>query len=76
MKILNLERNKLKSADDLSKLINLTDLDLSYNQITSIDFISKLTNLKTLNLSKNEFQDKYDFKFFEYNFFKRIKEMS
>lgn len=55
MKKLNLKMNKLTTLpDELSTLVNLTELDVSRNQITQLPItLASLYNLLTLNLSYN-----------------------
>ncbi|XP_005098195.1 dynein assembly factor 1, axonemal [Aplysia californica] len=56
---LNISHNKLRSADDLSHLVecpNLSILDLSHNKIDdpdAIDVLIKMKNLRVLNLTGN-----------------------
>ncbi|MBD1815280.1 leucine-rich repeat domain-containing protein, partial [Microcoleus sp. FACHB-DQ6] len=49
---LHLGRNQLTSLpESISRLTNLSELDLSSNQLTSLpESITRLTNLSTLNL--------------------------
>ena len=50
---LNLTFNNTITADCVSKLINLTSLDLGINITITNDCVSKLTNLTSLNLCDN-----------------------
>lgn len=60
---LNLRNNSLTSISNLSKLVNLEELDLTYNNFETLDAtaVSQMTNLRNLSLSHNRLKHPFRF---------------
>ncbi|CAL6088490.1 leucine-rich_repeat domain-containing protein [Hexamita inflata] len=57
LQILNLNKNKIESVNDLKFLVNITRLNLNSNNIEDITCLSKLKDLRELHLFKNRIVD-------------------
>ena len=54
MKILNLERNRMKDLKWCHNMMMLEELSVAENAITSLDGMAELPSLKTLNVRANK----------------------